>query len=298
MMLPIHVVIPVFNGWAQTRRCLDALRSCGYPSLRVLVVDHGSSDETPVVLPRDYPEVTRVVGDSSLWWSGATNLGIRTALDAGAKVVMLLNNDCYLQPGAIESMAGHLVSNPRAVIAPMQSDLDGKNIQSAGIRFCLLLGYPSLKDRSALPNKGLKRVPLIEGGRGALIPREVFDVVGLMDEVNLPHYAADHDFYLRCRKQNIALFIDTASVIRVDLTKTSIANQLEKLSFAGFIHTLKDRRSHRNLRDLMAFFKKHYPIPGLYPLGVALNLARYAAIYALRRSRYIMTNAFTRSVKD
>ena len=287
----IHVVIPVFNGWAQTRRCLEALRDCGYPSLSVFVVDHGSTDETPTALPRDYPEVTRVVGDATMWWTAATNLGIRAALDAGAEIVMLLNNDCYLQPGAVESMVNHLQSHPRAVIAPMQSDLAGENIHSAGIRFCLLLGYPSIEDRSPQPEGGLKRVPLIAGGRGALIPREVFEKVGMMDELNLPHYAADHDFYLRCRKHGIALYIDTSAVIRVDSARTSIASRLETLDLRGFLATLKDRRSHRNLRDLTAFFRKHYPIRGLHYLGVALNLLRYFVVYVVRRTRYLITGA-------
>lgn len=299
-MLPlIHVVIPVFNGWEQTRRCLDALRNCGYPALRIIVVDHGSTDETPVALRRDYAEVVPIEGDESMWWSAATNLGIRAALSQGATLVMLLNNDCYLQPGAVESMVTHLGTNPRMVIAPMQTDLSGRDVQSAGIRFCLLLGYLSIEDRSAIPTSGLKRVPLIAGGRGVLIPRAVFESVGLMDEVNLPHYAADHDFYLRCREQGIELYVDATAVIKVDGTRTSVASRLETLSFRSFLATLRDRRSHRNLRDLAAFFRKHYPVRGLYGLGVALNVARYFVAYTLRRTLHRLHHAVaTRKAKQ
>lgn len=299
-MLPlIHVVIPVFNGWEQTRRCLDALRNCGYAALRILVVDHGSTDETPVALSRDYAEIVRIEGDESMWWSAATNLGVRAALNEGATLVMLLNNDCYLQAGAIESMVSHLRSKPRMIIAPMQTDLSGKRIQSAGIRYCLLLGYLSIEDRSPIPTSGLKRVSLIAGGRGVLIPRAVFESVGLMDEVNLPHYAADHDFYLRCREQGIELYIDASAVIKVDGTRTSVASRLETLSFRSFLATLRDRRSHRNLHDLAAFFRKNYPVRGLYGIGVALNVTRYFAAYALRRTLHRLHHALaTRKAKQ
>lgn len=280
----VHVVIPVFNGWPQTRRCLDALRASQYPSLRILVVDHGSTDDTEQALATSYPEVRRVVGEPVLWWSGATNLGIRTALAESARLIMLLNNDCYLLPGAIDSMLGQLEKLGLALVAPMQRDLSSGEISSAGISTCLLLGYPSIEIRPPQRNSGVCRVPLIAGGRGVLIPADVFESVGLMDETNLPHYAADHDFYLRCRKHGIPLYVDSNAVIDVDNARTSLANRLGEMSFTDFRRTLVERRSHRNVRDLRAFFKKHYPLPGLHDIGVALNVARYFASYAVKRA--------------
>lgn len=283
MTQTLHVVIPVFNGWPQTRRCLDALRDTGYPALRIGVVDHGSTDATAAELAAHYPEVRRIVGDASMWWSAATNLGIRAALEDSAQLIMLLNNDCYLHRDAIDSMLAHFRAGQLAIVAPMQRDLQSGEIASAGIATRLWLGYPSVEIRPPERANGLYRVPLIAGGRGVIIPAAVFKMVGLMDEQNLPHYAADHDFYLRCRKKNIPLYIDRAAVIDVDGARTSLANRLESMSVAAFLRTLVERRSHRNIKDLAAFFRKHYPVPGLHWLGVGLNLLRYAATYALRR---------------
>lgn len=295
MMQTLHVVIPVFNGWLQTRRCLDALRNSRYPALRILVVDHGSTDNTAAALACDYPEVQRIVGDASLWWSGATNLGIRAAIADGANTVMLLNNDCYLQPGSVQSMLAHLQKNRRAIIAPMQLDALSEKIVSVGSWALIYLGFPNLPLRN--PNSaqtGLRRIFLIAGGRGALIPVEVFREVGLLDEIELPHYYADHDFYLRCRKHGIALYVDTEAVVKVDSTKTSVATRLETMDFRSFLASLRDRRSHRNLRDLSAFFKKHYPVPGLHYLAVILNFARYFATYAMRRFLHLILSVVVR----
>ncbi|MFQ5545463.1 MAG: glycosyltransferase family A protein [Acidiferrobacterales bacterium] len=42
----VHVVIPVYNAWEQTKICLESLRSSVYKNLQTIVVDHGSKDTT------------------------------------------------------------------------------------------------------------------------------------------------------------------------------------------------------------------------------------------------------------
>ena len=69
-----------------------------------MVVDHGTTSDTKQSLEREYPEVVRIVGTPELWWTGATNLGIRYALSCGAELVMLLNNDCYVAPDATSEL--------------------------------------------------------------------------------------------------------------------------------------------------------------------------------------------------
>ncbi len=107
VMNKIHIIIPVFNGWPQTKVCLDALRASSYRDLEIIVVDHGSTDETKKALPAEYPEVVHLLGEPTLWWTGATNLGIRTATNRGAGTIMLLNNDCYVTPETIERLMAH-----------------------------------------------------------------------------------------------------------------------------------------------------------------------------------------------
>lgn len=40
----VHVVISVFNGWDKTKICLDALEGSSARGLKVIVVDHGSTN--------------------------------------------------------------------------------------------------------------------------------------------------------------------------------------------------------------------------------------------------------------
>ena len=283
----IHIVIPVFNGWEQTKICLDALRASEYKNLEIIVVDHGSTDETKSALQAQYPEVVHVLGDSSLWWTGATNLGIRKAISRDAERIMLLNNDCYITPKTIGRLVRHSEKAGKAVIAPVQKDYHtDKNICTT-CRECFLLGFPTLPSFNVKKNTYISTtlIPtrLILGGRGVIIPANVFKRIGVFNEVDLPHYGADHDFYLRCRKQGVPLYVAFDSIVYIDNSRTSIAARFREMTFSEFYQTLFSRRSHRNLRDLTMLFKKHYPIKGLYFVGVFLNVTRYFLVYMWHR---------------
>src|SRR5665811_363959 len=89
----VYVVIPVFNGWEQTELCLRSIEDSSY-AVTAVVVDHGSTDATRTELPRMFPNVVHLLDSDELWWTGATNRGIRCALSSGASHVALLNSDC------------------------------------------------------------------------------------------------------------------------------------------------------------------------------------------------------------
>jgi len=281
----LHIVIPVFNGWAQTRQCLEALRKSTYQEFQVIVVDHGSTDETKEALPIEFPEVKCILGNDSLWWAGATNLGIRQALADSANRIMLLNNDCYMKPDAIEKLINYsLQCDDNSIVAPLTKDHLTDQVLNLGYTTCLWLGFPSVRlpawGRHKNPKtKGLTPARLIMGGRGVIIPANIFQHLGLLDEVNLPHYLADHDFYLRCKKAGFGLLIATDAFLFVDSTRTTTAKNFASMSFSEFLKTLSSKKSHRNIKDLTAFFKKHYPVKKLYLLGVGMNLVRYTLIY-------------------
>ncbi|MGB5261656.1 MAG: glycosyltransferase family 2 protein [Gammaproteobacteria bacterium] len=282
------IIIPVLNRWEQTQKCLAHLRGGSFTDFNIIVVDHGSTDGTREGLKNGYPDVMRVPGTTDLWWTGATNLGIRTALEHGADLIMLLNNDCYVAPDTIETLLRHSASNPDAIIAPVHRNLNSGEIITRRGGTLFLLGFPTL----LLPGRSLykpdtdsiKRTSLIMGGRGTLIPADIFASIGLFNEAELPHYWADHDFFLRCKKQGIRQYIAQNTLVDIDERTTSLANRLQHMKLSQFIDSLKNRRSHRNIKDLGALFRLHYPIPGLYPLGVFLNMARYTLVYLFTRA--------------
>lgn len=292
----INVVIPVLNRWLQTKSCLESLRGSNYKNLEIIVVDHGSTDETVRALRELYPEVTRVDADVSLWWAGAVNIGIREALRRGTRLILLMNNDCIVAPETITILAAHAKIHEDAVISSIHVSKQNNRVLNYPITSCLLLGFttvklPQISQKQSIPI--LRSTQLIVGGRGVIIPASVFQHVGLFDERNLPHYGSDHDFYLRCRKQGIQLYVATDATTYVDETGSTLANDLGRLNMKRFMDTFTNRRSHRNIHDLTNLFKVHYPIRGLYMFGVGLNLLRYILTYSWRRLFFVLKSRKT-----
>lgn len=287
MNLHLFIVITDFNGFQQTKNCLNALRKSIFQGFTVVVVDHGTTSDTKQSLEREYLEVVRIVGSPELWWTGATNLGIHYALSCGADLVMLLNNDCYVTPGAIGELIELWQEHPQSLIAPVQRDWKTGDILSITPRSCFLLGFPTIPGprvlTSAMFSQRLLPSQLIGGGRGVLLPTSIFKEIGFFDEVNLPHYWADHDFYLRACKQGIPLFIASRAIVDIDGTRTTMADNPGQLTLRQWMHSLRSIRSHRNLAHLKELFKRHYPYRQVYMLGVVLYTGRYFAMYLIQK---------------
>lgn len=283
----VHVIIPVFNGWDQTRICLDAVANSSIRGLKVIVADHGSTDETRQMLTQLYPQVRRIGGSPDLWWTGATNLGIKAAIDDGATHLILLNNDSYVEEDTIAILLKHGELSPHSIIAPTQKNMEDGSTFVPAATTCFLLGFSTLLLPAFCHRAGERentiRARLIMGARGVLLPKTVIERVGLFNEDALPHYGADHDFYLRCRDKGIPLRVATDAVIHIDNSKTTLARDYANMSVRDFVTTLKDRRSHRNVSDLASLFRLHYPIKRLYWIGVWLNLVRHAAAFGVNK---------------
>lgn len=278
----LSIVIPAFSGLDQTRCCLQSLGKSHYQNFEVLLVDHGISDKISQMARNEFPRVTCLRGSADLWWSGASNLGIRYALEVGNQWVMLLNHDCYVQPETIGTLLKNIENNEKCIIAPVQHKIREKH-DIVGATSCFLLGFPTIIPPAAwyrfLYPAGLVPTPLICGGRGVILSTAIFQQVGLLDDEHLPHYCADHDFYFRCRKAGLQLFICRDAQVNIDSTTTSSANPGSNLTLAGFAASLEDRGSHRNIRDLQILFSRYYPIPRLSRVGVALNTIRFFLLF-------------------
>lgn len=285
----VWIVIPVLNGWRETEQCLRALEPGLTRDFTIAVVDHGSTDETKRELPRLFPEVVHLQETDRLWWTGATNVGVRHALAMGAEYIVPLNNDCFLEAESVRRLVA-LAERRRSIVAPVQRERRTRVVRAATARPALAFGFLTISIATEIPPGApeLIETGLIMGGRGSVIPRQVFEEIGLFAEDDLPHYHADSDFYLRCRRAGIPLYIARDVDVLVDETRTSIAAQpREDVDWEAFRRSLRDPRSHRNVPSLAAFFRRNYPIPRLWWIGAGLYLARTTALWVVARARAI-----------
>jgi len=288
-MRNLYIVIPVFDGWETARTCLDHLASSIYKDFCIVLIDH-SEEGNGENLTGNYRQRLDLVclrGSATLWWTGATNTGIRWALKDGAKIIMLLNHDCYVKTDTIEILMRRHSEFPGCILAPEQFDYLNRTLNCSTAYTAYFAGFPTfippVQFSRSLRNNALIRTSMIVGGRGVLIPADIFTEVGYLDEEHLPHYGSDNDFYLRCRKSGISLFIVLDCRVYVDSTKTTKAARPSELTIGEFVDTLYNKKSHRNINDILTLFKRYYPIHSLYLIGVSLHMLRYTLIYIAQR---------------
>ena len=89
----VYVVVLNFNGAAHLAACLTSLLETEYANYRIVVVDNNSLDGSWQVADQHGDRMTLIRNRSNLGWSGGNNVGIRHCLDAGARYIVLANND-------------------------------------------------------------------------------------------------------------------------------------------------------------------------------------------------------------
>ncbi|MCZ7667694.1 MAG: glycosyltransferase family 2 protein [Chloroflexi bacterium] len=238
----IGIAIAVHNGIERTRECLLALGQSNYDRLHICVVDDGSTDETSSVLRDEFPEVSTLTGDGNLWWTGGTNLAIRECLDAGCESVILLNPDCIVEPDTITALVDCSIQYPNTMIASVVVDqVNPHKLWWAGTTWGPLKGLPIVwtfrylykrECNYAVGDLPTEPFPTAEtGGRGVLIPKRIFEVVGLFDEEVFPHYSADNDFGLRVRETGYDIIVtsDAKVGLYVDETGLNLHPKLREL---------------------------------------------------------------------
>jgi GT2 family glycosyltransferase len=100
---PLSVVIPVYNNWWLTQRCLRALegqRGDAATLLETIVVDNASTDETADAIG-GFHWVRYLRLESNRNFAGACNAGARLA---EAPLVLFLNNDAYPLGDALDPL--------------------------------------------------------------------------------------------------------------------------------------------------------------------------------------------------
>jgi GT2 family glycosyltransferase len=108
--LDLEIVIVSHGAEGLLRRCLGSLAA--HPSqgtMRVTVVDSGSTDSTPDMVEREFPAV-RLIRRENIGFSAANNVVLR---EDEAAAVLLLNPDTEVYAGTLDAALARLRSEER-----------------------------------------------------------------------------------------------------------------------------------------------------------------------------------------
>jgi GT2 family glycosyltransferase len=178
----ISIVIPTWNGAQHLAVCFNALRRQTLPAYEIILVDNASTDNTRELVERDYPEVRYIQLPENRLFSGACNVGMRSAR---GEFIALLNNDTEADENWLANVAHTFRSHPDAgfVASKLRLFDQRDRLHSAG-DFYSLRGVPGNRGVWQT-DKGQFDDDYVFGACGAasVYRREMLDKIGLLDEV-------------------------------------------------------------------------------------------------------------------
>lgn len=279
MKSKLYIVIPVHNRKPFTFDCLVSLQQQTEKNFQVVVVDDGSNDGTSDMIETQFPEVILLKGDGNLWWSGATNLGIKYALANGATKIITLNNDTIAMPDFIEEMNKWAKIKPMALLGALAVDAFSKEPVFGGeiINWKSAIYKPLLPTLSIEERFGLHEVTHFPG-RGLLIPSKVFFEIGLFNEKKFPHYAADFDFTHKAKRSGFPVYCNYDAKL-ITFPEESGGNQLrKKKNLINYYNHLFGRKGTANLIVFTKYAFNNCPIltlPSFLLLGYIRRVFGY-----------------------
>jgi N-acetylglucosaminyl-diphospho-decaprenol L-rhamnosyltransferase len=251
----LSIIIVTFNSMKDIGACLGSVAAqTSSVDVETVIVDNASSDGTAAAVRARWPAVRVLDAGRNLGFAAGNNLGIR---QTSGELVLLLNPDTIVRPGALDTLIAALDARPDAAVAgPGLVNGHGR----AELSFGRMIGpFAELRQKVLVTGHALD-VPLVTGyvewltsrerdvdwvsGACLLVRRADAEAVGLLDERYFM-YAEDVDFCaaIRARGRRV-IFAPAARVVHLRGQSAASRPRATEMAY---------RRSQ------LAFYAKHHP---------------------------------------
>ncbi len=200
------LVILAWNRWDLTRECLESLRRTDLEGAEILVVDNGSTDETPQRLA-EIPGIRILTLPRNLGFVGGNNAGIE-AIDPDSDVVLLNNDVTFPQNDWLARLRRGAYSAPEVGIAGCRLVLPDGLLLHAGTYILpdTLLGQQiGSREKDIGQYTGHRQVEGIVFAC-AYLRRELLESIGGLPE-DYESYFEDTDYCLAAREAGFRVLL-------------------------------------------------------------------------------------------
>ncbi len=205
------IVIATHDNLHLTQVCIDSiLRNTSWPNYEIVVVDNGSTDDTPAylrALAARHPHVRCIFNGRNEGFARAINQGV---VAAAGDYLVVLNNDTVVTRGWLTRMIRHLERHPDAGMVGPATNLAGNEQKidagyGSGEQGQGLEQMEAFAERYTRTHAGQTlELPML-GFFCVVIPRRVLAEVGLLDERFGVGMFEDDDLSLRVRRAGYRL---------------------------------------------------------------------------------------------
>jgi glycosyltransferase involved in cell wall biosynthesis len=217
----VSIIIPTFNRASLLPAAIESVLGQSYTNIEVIIVDDGSTDNTPAVLAQ-FGQRIKVVSQKNKGASAARNHGIR--ISTGEIIAFLDSDDLWLPTKLIRQVA--LLEQADSAIPCCLCNIqlaysDGR----VGSSFDLSLIKPAIEEGLWINVLEVLATRFILFNQSVAIRREALVQLGGFDETY--KYMEDHDLALRLALLGSWAFIHEPQVIWNEGTVDSLTKQAE-----------------------------------------------------------------------
>ena len=242
----VFVILVNWNGKAVTLDCLDSLVQVVYKNFKIIVVDNASNDGSADAIAKAYPEVIVLRQQENLRFAGGNNAGMKYALDHGAELVCLLNNDTTVDKEFLTQLVARINSDKTiGMVAPkIYYHSEPNRIWFAGGTISMWTGTMSHTGIRELDKGQHDTSATIDYTTGCCIlaTKEVIERVGMLDE-SFFIYTEDADWSMRTRRAGYTIFYEPKAKV------------WHKLSVASGGHLSFFKMKNKFVSNLRFFFR-------------------------------------------
>lgn len=183
------VVIPNWNGADMIGECLRSLENQSIAT-EIVVVDNGSKDESVNLIKREFPNVTLLEFPDNAGFAGGVNRGITNAIEQGAELIALFNNDAIADRQWLENLISEAESHPEAgIVTGKLLRSDRKFIDSTGDFYTIWgLPYPRGRNQKDVGQYDTSEDVFGASGGASLYRASLFTQIGMFDEDFFAYY--------------------------------------------------------------------------------------------------------------
>ena len=242
----IAIIIVNWNLKEKTADCLRSLQQIQTPH-QVIVVDNGSSDNSPKYLMQRFPYAVFLILPENVGFGVACNMAIRQALsDSCCEYIFLLNNDAIIHTHTLENLLHIAHQQPGVgILGPKIYHGQQNNVlwyAGARCRRAVLAAADTGRGEIDVGQFDTRQDVDFIFGAAMLIRRSVFDEIGFFDP-QFFLYLEDMDFCLRAQKAGFRLLFVPSAIV----WHYGSASTVKNVAF----------RKHHQARSTVLFLWKH-----------------------------------------
>ncbi len=212
-MACVSVIIPTFNRFPFLCRAVDSVLNQTHGDVEIIVIDDGSTDDTPTLFPRQFSSIQYVKIEHSGLPAVARNAGIRLAK---GELIAFLDSDDQWLPNKLSQQLAVFHKHPTVGLVCSNAFVVRHHEEKPS--------QPYLKDEQG--QSGLVLPALLEDNfvitSTAMVRRSTLEHVGLFCENRNLQAVEDYDLWLRVATQSEVVYLEALLAVYRDIPSVSI----------------------------------------------------------------------------